>query len=160
MNGELKALDGIEVLVCIAVAWECPFEGDIPEQTVLDLSKKLLDAGASELVIADTIGAANPKEVQSLMGKMVELVGADNLACHFHDTRAMGLANVYAAVEVGIRKFDASIAGLGGCPFAPGAAGNVATEAVNAHLSALGYETGLDQDVIEQAAEMARGMRS
>ena len=89
------------------------------------------------------------------MSKLVAAHGVDKLSCHFHDTRAMGLANVYAALEAGIRKFDASVGGLGGCPFAPGASGNVATEDVAMMLEQMGYETGIDLAKLMQAAELA-----
>ena len=111
----------VKVQVYLATAWVCPFEGDIAAKSVLSTASELLRMGASHLVIADTIGAAHPRQVASLMNQLTLLTSAEYLACHFHDTRAMGLANVYAAIESGIRHFDASIAGLGGCPFAPGA---------------------------------------
>ena len=135
--------DGIAVQAYLAVAFECPFEGSVEQSYVEALAAKLLDAGASELVIADTIGAANPLQVKNLMGSLVDAHGAELLACHFHDTRALGLANVYAAIESGVRRFDASVGGLGGCPFAPGAKGNVATEDVVMLCEQMGLETGI-----------------
>lgn len=147
--------DGNTVQAYVATAWACPFEGRIKADDVLSMSEQLLKAGASRLVIADTIGAADPQGVHSLMTRLAAAFGADNLACHFHDTRAMGLANVYAALEAGIRHFDASIAGLGGCPFAPGASGNVATEDVVMMLHQMGYETGIDMRALLSAADLA-----
>jgi hydroxymethylglutaryl-CoA lyase len=137
-------VDSIDTLPCIATAWECPFEGLTDPAVVIDLAGKMLAMGADRVVIADTIGAANPATVKSLMGMLVEEFGADKFACHFHDTRGMGVANVAAAVEVGIRHFDSSIGGLGGCPFAPGATGNVATEDVVVMLEQMGFDTGID----------------
>lgn len=139
----------------LATAWACPFEGKVSAQQVLDLGSQLLEAGAQKLVIADTIGAASPDQAARLMEKLVTAWGADKLACHFHDTRAMGLANVYAAIEQGIREFDASIAGLGGCPFAPGASGNVATEDVVLMVEQMGYRTGIDLPNLLKAADIA-----
>ena len=141
--------------VYIATAWECPFEGVTAERVVLDLAAKLLADGADGLVIADTIGAADPAVVKSLMQKLVAEFGANRLSCHFHDTRGMGVANVYAALEAGIRHFDASIGGLGGCPFAPGATGNVATEDVVLLLEQMGFDTGIDLQKLVQAADLA-----
>ncbi|GAB2674990.1 hydroxymethylglutaryl-CoA lyase [Aliiglaciecola aliphaticivorans] len=145
----------VELQVYLATAWECPFEGVIPAQQVVDLAEKLINMGASRLVIADTIGAANPQSVQALMTTLIEKFGADKIACHFHDTRAMGLANVYAALTAGVRRFDASIAGLGGCPFAPGASGNVATEDVVMMCHQMGYETGIDMPTLLAASDLA-----
>ena len=107
------------------------------------------------MVIADTIGAANPQQVRSLTAGLVSDNGAEKLGCHFHDTRAMGVANVFAALESGVRRFDASIAGLGGCPFAPGASGNVATEDVVMMLEQMGFATGIDLDALLRASDLA-----
>lgn len=148
-------LDNQAVQAYVATAWACPFEGQVAAHQVVDLCGALLDAGASQCVIADTIGAADPEAVQLLMSKLVAEFGAERLSCHFHDTRAMGLANVYAALQTGIRQFDSSIAGLGGCPFAPGASGNVATEDVAMMLSQMGYDTGINMPALLRAADMA-----
>ena len=150
-----SAEDHIISQVYIATAWECPFEGAIAEKVILDLADTVLQQGADGLVIADTIGAANPAAVKSLTKKLVTEFGAKHLACHFHDTRGMGVANVYAALEQGIRHFDASIGGLGGCPFAPGATGNVATEDVVLLLQQMGFDTGIDLQKLIQAADLA-----
>lgn len=148
-------IDGLNTLAYIATAWECPFEGAMAESVVLDLCGKLIDLGASEVSFADTIGAATPAQVKSLMSKAVAEFGADKVYCHFHDTRAMGVANVYAAVEAGVRKFDASVGGLGGCPFAPGATGNVATEDVVLMLEQMGFDTGIELGKLVTAANLA-----
>lgn len=147
--------DGIEVSVTISVAFECPFDGPVPPTTVTRLARVFLDQGASTVVIADTIGAAHPGQVRSLMDALAGEHGADRLACHFHDTRALGLANVFAAVESGLRRFDASIGGLGGCPFAPGASGNIATEDVAMMLAQMGFDTGIDMQLLMQASALA-----
>ncbi|KGE04495.1 hydroxymethylglutaryl-CoA lyase [Pseudohaliea rubra] len=140
--------EGARVQAYLAVAWECPFEGPTPAAVVRDQARQLAAYGADEIVIADTIGAANPAAVRALMSDLVAEHGAERLACHFHDTRALGLANVYAAVESGIRSFDSSIGGLGGCPFAPGAKGNVATEDVVMLCEAMGFVTGVDMPAL------------
>ncbi len=147
--------DNVEVVATIAVAFECPFDGPTDTETVREITAKLLNAGASQVVIADTIGAANPVQVSRLMSQLVADNGAEKLSCHFHDTRALGMANVYAAVEAGIRHFDASIAGLGGCPFAPGATGNIATEDAVMMLHSMGYDTGIDLDKLMFASDLA-----
>ena len=128
----------------VAVAWECPFEGKVQESLVLDIANQMLGAGVDEIILADTIGAANPSSVTSLFNKCVSEFDHQILSAHFHDTRAMALANVCAALSEGIRKFDSCIGGLGGCPFAPGAAGNLATEDLANMLSQMGYQTGVD----------------
>ncbi|TKB46064.1 hydroxymethylglutaryl-CoA lyase [Thalassotalea mangrovi] len=151
----LAKKDGIEVLVCIAVAWECPFEGKTDIDTVLTLAHQLRMAGADKLVFADTIGAANPLQVKALMQPVIEEYGSDIIGCHFHDTRAMGMANVYAAIEAGVRQFDASVGGLGGCPFAPGTTGNVATEDVVMMLAQMGFETGIDLLRLMEVGQLA-----
>jgi len=147
--------EGIRVTATIAVAFECPYDGPVDPALTRDLAARFLELGADELCIADTIGAADPRQVKSLTRALVERHGASRIGCHFHDTRAMGLANVFAAVESGVRTFDTSIAGLGGCPFAPGASGNVATEDVVMMLEQMGFATGIDMGRLLQAAELA-----
>ena len=150
--------DGIEVIATIAVAFECPFDGPTDPLLVEKIVAKFVQAGASQVVLADTIGAAHPQQVRDLTALLVQRHGNDQLGCHFHDTRAMGLANVYAAVESGIRRFDASIGGLGGCPFAPGASGNVATEDVVMMLEQMGFDTGIDQVLLLRASDTAQDL--
>jgi hydroxymethylglutaryl-CoA lyase len=147
--------DGIEVIATISVAFACPFDGATDPGVVRAIAARFLSLGADQVVIADSIGAGNPQQVRSLTAELVREHGASRLGCHFHDTRAMGLANVFAAVESGIRRFDASIAGLGGCPFAPGASGNVATEDVAMMLEQMGFETGIDLDKLMRASDLA-----
>ncbi len=144
---------GLRTRAYVAVAFACPFEGQTSPDLVMQLSKQMADAGADEVVIADTIGAAHPSQVSNLMGDLINTMGADRLGLHLHDTRGLGLANAWAAMQVGVNRFDSSAAGLGGCPFAPGAAGNLATEdlAWLAHES--GYETGIDIPALLQVVE-------
>ena len=152
---EQARVDQIEVPVYLATAWECPFEGATDSGKVSDLAARLKSQGASQIIISDTIGAAHPGQVSNLMNRLVAELGADALACHFHDTRAMGVANAYAALESGIRRFDASVGGLGGCPFAPGATGNIATEDLVMLLGLMGFETGIDMDKLIAAGILA-----
>lgn len=147
--------DGIETIAAAAVAWECPFEGKTDPAAVRAMCRQFLEMGASSILVADTIGAANPGAVYDLMGSLIEEHGSAQLACHFHDTRAMGLANVFAALQAGIRHFDAAIGGLGGCPFAPGATGNVPTEDVVMMLQQMGFETGIDLEKLMAAGQLA-----
>ena len=135
---------GLRTRAYVAVAFDCPFEGAVPLDVVAALSRRMLDAGAQEIVIADTIGSASPGQVKQRLGTLTQCVPAQQLSVHFHDTRAMGVANAWAALEAGIRRFDASVGGIGGCPFAPGAAGNVATEDLVLMAGQSGFRCGVD----------------
>lgn len=147
--------EGARVQAYLSVAFECPFEGAVADATIIDQARQLAGWGADEVVIADTIGAANPAGVRALMDVLVAEHGSERLACHFHDTRALGLANVFAAIESGVRKFDSAIGGLGGCPFAPGAKGNVATEDVVMLCEQMGFNTGIDMPALLDAVQLA-----
>jgi hydroxymethylglutaryl-CoA lyase len=147
--------DGIQVTATIAVAFECPYDGVTAPETIENIVDKFVALGADYVVLADTIGAANPLQVRSLTRTLVGAHDSDRIGCHFHDTRAMGLANVYAALESGIRRFDSSIAGLGGCPFAPGASGNVATDDVAMMCEQMGFDTGIDLKKMMAASNLA-----
>ena len=141
----------------VAVAWECPYEGKVDKKIILDVADKLISAGADEIILADTIGAANPASVQSLIKDCINEFDPKILSVHFHDTRAMALANVYAALTEGIRKFDSCIGGLGGCPFAPGAAGNLATEDLANMLDQMGYVTNIDLEKLPEIVSYCEG---
>jgi len=147
--------DGVRVKAYVAVAFECPFEGAVASARVLALSESMFAAGAHEVVIADTIGAAAPAAVKRLLSECVSHFGAARLSAHFHDTRGFALANAWAALEQGIRKFDASLGGLGGCPFAPGAAGNAATEDMVVLFEQCGLATGVDLQKLRRAVVLA-----
>lgn len=136
--------EGVEAQAYLAVAFGCPFEGAVSPKVVGHYARRMKEAGAGKLIIADTIGAANPSLVNAVIEAVSEVFPVSRIACHFHDTRGMALANVLASVNAGVREFDASIGGLGGCPFSPGATGNVATEDVALLLNSMGYDTGLD----------------
>ncbi len=135
---------GLRTRVYIAVAFDCPFEGPVALETVLRLARRMHAAGAGEIVIADTIGSAAPGQVKERLGALGGVVPINQLAVHFHDTRGMGVANAWAALEAGVRRFDASVGGIGGCPFAPGAAGNVATEDLVLMAERSGFATGIE----------------
>ncbi len=152
------AAEGVDIHAYLAVAFECPFQGAVGESLVLEQVDRLMQHQPARLMIADTIGAANPAAVHSMMHKLVDRYGPERLGCHFHDTRAMGLANVYAALQAGVRQFDASAGGLGGCPFAPGAKGNVATEDVVMLCESIGYDTGLDMPKLLEAVALLSEM--
>jgi hydroxymethylglutaryl-CoA lyase len=148
--------DGVNPRAYVSVAVECPYEGLVPDSRIEDLAARMFEAGAVEVIVADTIGAANPAQVKSLFSRLVTSFGAEKLSAHFHDTRALALANAWQALECGIRKFDSSIGGLGGCPFAPGAAGNLATEDLASMLEQAGFHTGIDMQRLLEVVELAR----
>lgn len=136
--------DGIWTRVYVMTAWVCPFEGYTPPQRTIALSEKIWEIGIDELAIADTIGHANPLDVGRLMEQLGRRLDMNRLAVHLHDTQAIGLANATTALQAGVRIFDSSVGGLGGCPFAPGAAGNLATEDLVFLAYKLGMGTGVD----------------
>jgi hydroxymethylglutaryl-CoA lyase len=147
--------DGVAVRAAIAVSFGCPFSGPVAAETVVELAKRCAATGIVDLGIADTIGTANPRMVAERFALLRDALPGIRLAAHFHDTRGMGLANVWAALGVGIDRFDASIAGLGGCPFAPGATGNIATEDTVHLLHEAGIDTGIDEERLFVAADVA-----
>jgi hydroxymethylglutaryl-CoA lyase len=153
---KLSKREGIKPRAYVSVAIECPYEGLVEDRTIVELTDMMFTAGAEEVIIADTIGAGNPAQVKSLFSLLVAEFGAPRLSAHFHDTRAFALANAWQALECGIRKFDASIAGLGGCPFAPGAAGNLATEDLVLMLNQAGFNTGIDIDKLLASVELIK----
>ena len=132
----------------IATAYGCTISGAVSEKRVVQIAEQLARSGADEIIVADTVGYANPAQVERLMRAVACAVGSRPVACHFHDTRGLGLANVTAALNAGVRRFDASLGGLGGCPFAPGATGNINTEDCVFLLESLGYETGIDIEAL------------
>jgi hydroxymethylglutaryl-CoA lyase len=143
-----QAKGRIRLAAGIATAFGCTIAGTVSERRVVEIAARLLDLGADEIVVADTVGYGNPAQVRRIIGAVVREAGAVPVAAHFHDTRGLGLANVTAALEVGVRAFDASLGGLGGCPFAPGATGNINTEDCVFLLEAQGLETGIDIDAL------------
>jgi hydroxymethylglutaryl-CoA lyase len=145
---ELAQPSGVRVRGYLSMCFGCPFEGDVSEGQVVRLVKRLAQLGVYEISIGDTIGIADPKQVRSLVAKLIDAVGAERLAMHFHDTRGTALANVLASLDMGIRTFDSSLGGLGGCPYAPAATGNVATEDVVYMLHRMGFKTGIDLEAL------------
>lgn len=141
---DMARRDGLWVRAYLSTAWVCPFEGRTPPERTIAMSETIWSWGVDELAIADTIGHANPLEVGLLMEQLGKRLDMDKLAVHLHDTQALGLANVTTALQAGVRIVDSSIGGLGGCPFAPGAAGNLATEDVVFLAYKLGIGTGVD----------------
>ncbi|MDC1275893.1 hydroxymethylglutaryl-CoA lyase [Ascidiaceihabitans sp.] len=137
----------------------CPYDGEVDPSAVARVAERLFSMGCYEISLGDTIGVGTPDTIVKMLMAVREVVPVARLAGHYHDTNGRAMDNIDASLALGVRVFDASVAGLGGCPYAPGAAGNVATEDVAAHLQRLGYETGLDLAVVEQAAEMARAIR-
>lgn len=151
--------DGIAMRGYISCVTDCPFDGPVSPDQVAAVAAALRDMGCYEISLGDTIGQGRPERVDAMLAAVLDEMPAAKLAGHFHDTAGRALDNIEVALARGLRVFDAAVGGLGGCPYAPGAAGNVATEAVAARLADLGYATGLDLGVIARAAKMARAMR-
>ena len=144
---------GMLVRASVSTAFGCPFEGAVPVANVVRVSQALLDAGADTLSIADTIGVATPNQVIDVVGALVEAgIGVERFGLHFHDTRGTALANIMAGLQLGVHEYDSSSGGLGGCPFAPGATGNVATEDVVYLLHGMGIATGIDLERLRDAS--------
>ncbi len=143
---------GILVRGYLSTCFGCPYEGSVPVARVAALAARLLDLGVFEVVLSDTIGVAHPGQVGEVVGAVAARVPSEHLALHFHDTRGTALANVLMALHLGIYTFDASAGGLGGCPYAPGATGNLATEDLVYMLNGLGIETGIDLDALVAAS--------
>ena len=139
---------GLRANVMISSAFGCPYEGEVKVERVVELAKQVVESEPAELGIADSIGVAVPNQVADLLGRVAEVVGDIPLRCHFHNTRNTGLANAQAAVEVGVTYLDASIGGIGGCPFAPAATGNIPTDDLLYMLDRSGVRTGVDLDRI------------
>ncbi len=151
---------GIPVRGYVSCVTDCPYDGKVAPQAVADVTRELFEMGCFEVGLGDTIGAGTPESVDAMLEAVLEVAAPDTLAGHYHDTGGRALDNIEASLGRGLRVFDASVGGLGGCPYAPGAKGNVATEAVLDRLTALGFETGLDRDAVAAAGVYARGLRT
>lgn len=160
----LRAIEGVAALAAdagipwagyISTAFGCPYEGKVPAEQVVRIAKRLRDMGAYAIALGDTIGAGNPRQVAGLMEAVQDALPATPLRLHAHDTRGTALANIVAALQTGVESFDASVGGLGGCPYAPGAAGNVATEDVVYMLEEMGVSTGVDLAALVAVAQWA-----
>ncbi|MDY0065730.1 MAG: hydroxymethylglutaryl-CoA lyase [Steroidobacteraceae bacterium] len=147
---------GVRAQITISVAFGCPFEGETPLERVVAIAERVARAEPLEIAIADTIGVAAPRHVTELVSRLRQALPHVHLRCHFHNTRNTAVANVYAAAQAGVRTFDASVGGLGGCPFAPNATGNVATEDVLYMMSRCGFDAGID---LQQMIETARWLQ-
>ena len=148
---------GIEVRGYISCALGCPYEGAIKPQQVASLAERLYAMGCAEISLGDTIGVGTPLQAQALVKTVAAVMPIERLALHFHDTHGRALANIRACLKLGVSIIDASVAGLGGCPYAPGAPGNVATEAVVAMLEDMGIATGIDLDKLGEAGRFIKG---
>jgi hydroxymethylglutaryl-CoA lyase len=150
---------GIRISATISVAFGCPFDGEIPADRVIDLVARTVDTGIFEIALADTIGVGVPGQVRELFGKLAVVAPGLQRRAHFHNTRNTALANALAAVEAGVTVIDGSLAGIGGCPFAPGAAGNVPTEDLVYMFERMGIATGVNLDgAIETARFIGRAL--
>jgi hydroxymethylglutaryl-CoA lyase len=148
---------GATCQVIVATAWGCPYEGDVPVERVVDVASRAMRDGADSLAYGDTTGMATPTRVTTLVGETRSAHPDASLLLHFHNTRGTGLANVLAALQLGVSEFDASVGGLGGCPYAPGATGNIATEELVHMVEDMGVATGVDLEaMIDAAAEAER----
>lgn len=152
--------DGMKVRGYVSMVTDCPFDGPIAPEAVARVALALRRMGCYEISLGDTIGKGTPETIGRMLERVLGDVPAAELAGHYHDTGGRALENIEASLALGLRVFDASVGGLGGCPYAPGAKGNVATEAVDARLRELGCSTRLDATVVAEAAAMARKMRS
>ena len=150
---------GLPVRGYVSCVTDCPYDGAVEPGAVARVAAALFAMGCYEISLGDTIGQGRPETIDAMLAAVLEVVPAGQLAGHYHDTAGRALENIEVSLTRGLRVFDAAVGGLGGCPYAPGAAGNVATEAVHARLLALGYETGLDAGILARAADMARAMR-
>ena len=151
---------GIKVRGSISVTWVCPYEGSVSADKILDLTAELVEAGADEIAYNDTVGRATPDIVFDLCSRASPMFPEQQFAGHFHDTNATALANIYAALTAGWDIFDSSAGGLGGCPFAVGASGNVATGRVVWMLERMGIDTGIDYDKLLKCAEFAKKLEA
>lgn len=149
----------IRVRGYVSCVTDCPFDGPTDPSVVAHVAKTLLDMGCYEISLGDTIGKATPARIRLMLKAVIDVVPVQNLAGHYHDTGGRALANIEASLEQGLRVFDSAVGGLGGCPFAPGSPGNVATEAVYDRLHQLGFKTGLKRPILAQAAEFAKNLR-
>lgn len=146
---------GLRVRGYVSTVWGCPFEGEVDTQQAVEIGRELLDMGCYEISLGDTLGVGTPRQTASILRAFLGEFSASKLAMHMHDTRGTALANVVVGLELGIRTFDASVGGLGGCPYAPGAAGNLATEDLVYMLQGMGIETGIDLDKLWEAGKVA-----
>jgi hydroxymethylglutaryl-CoA lyase len=149
---------GMRVRAYVSTLWGCPYEGKIDPKIGVDLARELVDLGCYEISLGDTIGVGTPRQTKEILRMMLAEMPANKLAMHMHDTRGQALANVLVGLELGIRTFDSAIAGLGGCPYAPGASGNLATEDLVYMLDHMGVRTGVDPEKLFEAGRVAEAI--
>lgn len=154
---ERAAVDGVHVRGYVSTAWGCPFEGDVAPAAVHDVVARLADLGIADVSIGDTIGVAVPAQIEPVIGPLLEFDADLRVALHLHDTRGTALANAWTGLQLGVTTFDASVGGLGGCPFAPGATGNLATEDLVWMLHRCGVGTGVDLEALVEVARWITG---
>jgi hydroxymethylglutaryl-CoA lyase len=142
----------------VSTVWGCPYEGDVDPRRALEIAKRLLAMGCYQVSLGDTIGVGTPRHTERVLQMMLAEIPAERIAMHMHDTRGTALANVLVGLEMGIRDFDASVGGLGGCPYAPGAAGNLATEDLVYMLHGMGVKTGIDLERLVEAGRVAESI--
>lgn len=150
---------GLPVRGYVSCVTDCPYDGPVAPASVARVAEALYRMGCYEISLGDTIGQGTPESIDVMLAAVAEVVPVEKLAGHYHDTSGRAVENIEASLERGVRVFDAAVGGLGGCPYAPGAKGNVATEKVHARLRGLGYETGLDSAILNDAAILALDMR-
>jgi hydroxymethylglutaryl-CoA lyase len=147
---------GMRVRGYLSTVWGCPYEGHVPVERVVDICRKLVDMGLYQLSLGDTIGVGTPRQTEAILESLMKYIPVEKLALHMHDTRGTALANALVGLSAGVTTFDASIGGLGGCPYAPGAAGNLATEDAVFMFHGMGVETGINLDRLVEAGELAQ----
>ncbi|KZY48490.1 hydroxymethylglutaryl-CoA lyase, partial [Roseovarius sp. HI0049] len=150
---------GLPVRGYVSCVTDCPYDGKVAPEAAARVAEALYKMGCYEISLGDTIGQATPESIDAMLAAVMEVVPVEQLAGHYHDTSGRAVENIEASLERGVRVFDAAVGGLGGCPYAPGAKGNVATEKVHSRLRGLGYETGLDSAILNDAAVLAVEMR-
>ncbi|HVY29782.1 MAG TPA: hydroxymethylglutaryl-CoA lyase [Polyangiaceae bacterium] len=149
---------GLAVRAYVSTVWGCPYEGDVPIATSLGIAQRLLELGCYQVSLGDTIGVGTPLQTKRIVQAFLAEIAAPQLALHLHDTRGTALSNALVGLDLGIRDFDASVSGIGGCPYAPGAAGNLATEDLVYMLDGLGVKTGIDLDKLIEAGVVAEAV--
>ncbi len=152
--------DGIPVRGYVSCVTDCPYDGPTPPEKVAEVASTLFDLGCYEISLGDTIGAGTPETIGKMLDAVLTAIPADKTAGHFHDTKGRAIENIEVSLEKGLRTFDSAVGGLGGCPYAPGAKGNVATEAVLDLMTRKGFETGIDRAKLAEIADFARTLRS
>ena len=157
---EIAIVDGVPIRGYVSCVTDCPFDGVVLPDNVAKVVSKLSKLGCYEISLGDTLGKASEDKIDKMFDSVLNEVPASKLAGHFHDTSGKALNNIGVSIERGVRIFDAAVGGLGGCPFAPGAPGNVATENVLIYLEDLGFKTGINKNIIGKAAKLAKEIRN